>query len=268
MIVNTRRLFAKLLSRMQISAVCDVGSMNGVDALAFRDAVPHASVYAFEPNPANFGRMQAERVFRERNIELVPLAVTNYCGEAEFFLVEADYSQSDPRRGMSSLHRRRGEWAPAAVASVGTTRLDTFLADRCPSPMRLALWIDTEGKAYEAIEGVSALAGQIYLVHIEVETSPCIGPGQKLYLQVKTLLRQLGLAEVATDNAPSQVQFNALFVRRDLPAAMRLRVSACLVRGRLRYLLARLVGGLCPTWVRRFRAMWFRIASSASRSGG
>src|SRR5215469_14286087 len=116
-------------------------------------------------------------VFRERNIELVPLAVTNYCGEAEFFLVEADYSQSDPRRGMSSRHRRSREWAPAAAASVGCTRLDTFLADRCPSPMRLALWIDTEGKADEAIEGVSALAGQIYLVHVEVETSPCIGPG-------------------------------------------------------------------------------------------
>jgi hypothetical protein len=32
MIVNTHRLFATLLSRMQISAVCDVGSMNGADA--------------------------------------------------------------------------------------------------------------------------------------------------------------------------------------------------------------------------------------------
>jgi FkbM family methyltransferase len=254
MIVDTRRLFARLLSRMQIGAVCDVGSMDGADALAFSDAVPQASIYAFEPNSANFRRMEAERALRERNIELVPLAVTNYNGEAEFFLVDADYSHADPRRGMSSLHRRSGEWAPTRVLSVRTTRLDTYLADRCRSPMRLALWIDTEGKAYEALEGASALAGQVYLVHVEVETSPCIGAEQRLYPQVKALLKQLGLAEVATDQARSHVQFNALFVRSDLPAGMRFRVNMSLVRARMRYLLAGIVNRLCPACLRRYRA--------------
>src|ERR1700730_1397779 len=120
MIVNTQRLFAKLLRAIQINAICDVGSMNGADALAFRNAVPRSSIYAFEPNPENFRRMEANPVFQERNIQIVSAAATNYDGEAEFFLVEADYSLRDGRSGMSSLYRRTDE-EPAAIVQVKTT---------------------------------------------------------------------------------------------------------------------------------------------------
>src|SRR5215469_3349882 len=130
MIVNTRRLFTTLLSRLQISAVCDIGSMNGADALVFRAAVPQSSIYALEPNPHNFRRMAADRVLRELNICVEPLAATNYDGQGDFFLVEADYSQTDFRRGMSSLYRRSAPHAPASVVKVRTTRLDTYLADK------------------------------------------------------------------------------------------------------------------------------------------
>jgi FkbM family methyltransferase len=250
---------------MQISAVCDIGSLNGADALTFRDAVRESSVYAFEPNPDNFRLMEANQAFQERNIQLVPLAATNYDGEAEFFLVEADYSQRDSRRGMSSLHRRSGEWTPAAVVRVKTTRLDTFLADKCPPHVRLALWIDTEGTAYEVIEGITRMAERVYLLHVEVETSPCIGSNQKLYPEVKALLQRLGFAELATDQAPSHIQFNTLFVRCDLSAGMQLQVKAWFVGARLRYLMRCLIVGVtrrvCPTCIRRYRAMRFKASS-------
>lgn len=261
MIVNTHRLFVSLLSRMQIGAVCDVGSMNGADALAFRNAVPESSIYAFEPNPDNFRLMQLNRTLQERNIHIVPLAATNRDGEAEFFLVEADYSRRDARRGMSSLYSRSDEWAPAAVVRVKTTRLDTFLADKCPPDGRLALWIDTEGMTYEVIEGVTGLMDQVQFLHLEVETSPCIGSNQKLYPEVKSLLRRLGFAELATDQAPSQLQFNTLFIRCDLSAAQRVLVKMWLVRARLRYLLVAVVAKLCPACIRRYQAMRLKASS-------
>lgn len=265
MIVNTQRLFVKLLSTMRVSVVCDVGSMNGADSLTFRDAVPESSVYAFEPNPENFRRMQANRVLQGRNIQVVPLAATNYDGEADFFLVEADYSRPDSPRGMSSLYRRSDQRTmPAAVARVKTTRLDTFLADKCTPHTRLALWIDTEGKAYEVIEGLNGVADQTLLLHVEVETEPCIGSNQRLYPEVKSLLQRLGFAELATDLAPSRVQFNALFVRSDLFAGKRLQIRACVVRARLRYLLVGAIRRLCPACA-RYRAM--RIRASRSKLG-
>lgn len=255
MIVNTRRLFARLLSTMDIGAICDVGSMNGADALLFSAAAPGSSVYAFEPNPLNFRLMQANRAFQERNIQLVPLAATNYDGEAEFFLVEAEYSQLDPRRGMSSLFRRSDEWAPAAVVQVRTTRLDTFLADKCLADARLALWIDTEGAAYEVIEGLSGVADHVHLLHVEVETSPCIGSDQKLYPQVKSLLQRMGFTEVATDYPSSGIQFNALYVRSELSAGTKFRINAWLAGARLRYLLVRALSRLCPACLRRYAAL-------------
>jgi FkbM family methyltransferase len=255
MIVNTRRLFAQLLRSLRISDVCDVGSMNGEDAVAFSLAAPQARVYAFEPNPGNYRLMEANRTLQQRNIQVMPLAVTNHDGEAEFFLVEAEYSRRDPRRGMSSLHQRSGEWAPESVVRVRTARLDTFLADKCPPGVRLALWIDAEGSAYEVIEGLGGVARQVHLLHVEVETSPCIGSNQKLYPEVKALLRQLGFAEVATDLPRSHVQFNALFVRLDLSAAMRLRLRAWVLRARLRRLAGGLVGSLCLACLRRYQAL-------------
>ena len=255
MIVNTRRLFLRLLPRLQISTICDVGSMYGVDALAFRDVVPDASVYAFEANPHNFSLMHANPAFPERNIQVLPLAASNYDGEAEFFLVEADYRHANERRGMSSLYTRTGELASSAHVRVTTTRLDTFLAARCAADGRLALWIDAEGAAYEVIEGCTGLARQIQLLHVEVEATACIAQDQKLYPQVKALLARLGFAELATDRVPGRPQFNALFVRSGLPRRLRRRVHASLLRARLRHLIAYGLRATCPACVRRYRLL-------------
>jgi FkbM family methyltransferase len=253
MVINTHRMFARLLRPLGISDICDVGSMNGADAVAFSAAAPEARVYAFEPNPGNYRLMALDRALQRRNIQVVPLAVSNRDGEAEFFLVAAEYSGGDPRRGMSSLHRRTGDCA--AVVPVRTTRLDTFLAARCGPDVRLALWIDTEGSAYEVIEGLGHLAERVQILHVEVETLPCIGSHQKLYPQVKSLLRQLGFGELATDQPSSHVQFNALFARLDLSAAMRLRVRAWLLRASLHRLVGALVGRWCPACLRRYQAL-------------
>jgi FkbM family methyltransferase len=199
LIVNTQRLFAGLLSGLRINVICDVGSMNGADALGFRDAISDSSIYAFEPNPQNFRQMQMDQVFVDRNIQLVPLAATNVDGDAELFLVDADYTRRDFRRGMSSLYKRPGEQGAAMPVRVKTTRLDTFLLDKCRPDARLALWIDTEGKAYEVIEGMTGIADRVQLLHVEVEAMPCIGTTQRLYSEVKTLLNELGFAECATD---------------------------------------------------------------------
>jgi FkbM family methyltransferase len=254
MIVNTRRLFGSLLSRMRISTICDVGSMDGADALAFRAAASESSIYAFEPNPGNLQRMQADSHLRDGRIEIVPAAAADNDGEADFFLGATEYRARDPRSGLSSLYRR-SEWPPVGVARVTTLRLDTFLSARCPPDARVALWIDVEGKAYEAIAGTRALSHRVLLIHVEVETEPLIGSDQKLYAQVRELLQSLGFIELATDQVRNLVQFNALYVRRDLTAGVKIRIWTCLVRARLRYLAWRIAATLCPACLRTYRSM-------------
>ena len=86
--------------------------MNGADALGFCDAVANLKVYAFEPNPENFRRMQANRHLARRNIILQPLAVSDQDGEASFFIVDTHAHDAPDTRGMSSLYRRPPPWAP------------------------------------------------------------------------------------------------------------------------------------------------------------
>lgn len=258
MVLNTQRVFAKLLRVLRITTICDVGSLNGADALVFRAAAPRSRVYAFEPNPRNFALMQADPHLRQGITELLPWAVSDHNGEAEFFLVEADYAQRDPRCGMSSLYSRSGEWAPHEQLRVATTRLDSFLGSRCAADAPLALWVDAEGAAYEVLAGLGSAAAHLRLLHVEVETEPCIGAQQKLYAQVRTLLKKLGLSELATDQPRRQVQFNALFVRDRLTPRERLAVRGVLLAARLRYLLGRALQRLCPACLRRLRGWRLR----------
>jgi FkbM family methyltransferase len=252
LLVDTRRLFLKLLRTLEIETVCDVGSMDGSDALRFRRALPAADIVALEPNPLNFALMEADGRLRERRIRILPLAASDRDSEAPFFLVRAEYeSQRDwARRGMSSLHRRADSSLLADVVRVRTARLDDVLArDR---GTRIALWIDAEGMAFEAISGAAAVLGATRVLHVEVETIPCIGANQRLFADVERLLLDSGFALLATDQPRASMQLNALFVRADLLRTNAAEIRWHLASERLRRHVRRAVRPLLPPRVRRF----------------
>ncbi|MGH3429353.1 MAG: FkbM family methyltransferase, partial [Mycobacteriales bacterium] len=125
-------------------------------------------------------------------------------------------------------------------------------------PPRVALWIDTEGKAYEVIEGAAGLSRRVHLLHVEVETSACIAAAQRLYPDVRSLLESMGFEEIATDQVRTSTQFNAVFVRGELPMRVRMRVTIALVCARTRWLLVAVCRRLCPGCVRRYHAWRIR----------
>jgi FkbM family methyltransferase len=239
MVVNTNYLFNRLLEKLGVDVICDVGSMDGSDALRFRGARPGAQIYAFECNPENVRLMRDDARLRAGDIRIVPSAVSDQDGEADFFLVPADYSYSrrNDARGMSSLYRRPSAMPPETVR-VPTTRLDTFFRDKCTPETRLALWIDTEGKSFEVIQGTTGIAQQLRVLHIELESTNYVAPGQKLYPQVKAQLEKLGFSEVATDKSTSYPQFNAIFVRNSHSLPLLLWLKTYLFRDRLNFRLA------------------------------
>lgn len=254
MIENTHRLFCRLLRSMHIDVVCDVGSMDGAEALKFRDVLPSARIYAFEANPENYRRMAADPVLRERSIQALPFAVSAADGTAEFFIVAADYSQANDPRGMSSLYRRTDQFAPVASAYVETVRLDSFLAKAHAAQTRVALWIDAEGAAYEVITGMEGVLRQVQLLHVEVEAEPLIGAQQRLYPDVKALLHTMGFRELTTDRSRGRLQFDAVYVRHGLPRLMQACIWVHLARERLDQRGKTALRRWCPPWLRRYLA--------------
>jgi len=224
--VNTAHLFERLLPLLDADLVCDVGSMDGAEALRFARAVPRAAVFAFEPNPWNLEPMRANRDLALAGVKIVPHAVADRGARSPFHVLRADYEAPDLQRGRSSIY-------PAVVASellevieVTTVRLDEYLHAHAAGSARLALWIDAEGMAYEALLGAAALSSRLQLVHVEVERVPCMNAAQKLYPDVRRLLESFGLREIASDGLARFRQFNALYVRDDLSRSTRLRIAA------------------------------------------
>jgi FkbM family methyltransferase len=245
LIVNTRRLFCRLLETFAVDAVCDVGSMDGADALRFRRVLPGAAVLALEPNPHNFALMEGDERLRRARIRVLPLAASDRSATAPFFVVDANYARGRDlaRRGMSSLYERADWTRLQSVIRVPTVRLDELVAAELPGAASLAFWIDVEGKAFEVLRGGSHAYSATRMIHVEVETQPIIGAGQQLFADVERLLLDAGFTLLATDQRPDVLQLNALFVRSaDLAAkkaeifryaryeAVRRRVTSKLVR--------------------------------------
>lgn len=237
MIADTGRLFLKLLPIVQVDILCDVGSMDGAEALKFRERAPAATIYAFEALPRNLAAMRSKPALRDAGIETVPMAVTNFDGEAEFFAVEAGAFPGEQWRGMSSLHRRAALAPDATATRVATCRLDTFLAGAADSA-RLALWIDVEGKGYEVIEGAAGVLERVQAVHVEVESTPCIAATQKLYADIAAMLRSAGFEELARDRRADRPQFNVLYVRPSASPRVRFAMRWQLVVAGMRAALA------------------------------
>jgi FkbM family methyltransferase len=260
LIVNTRRLFCRLLRTLEIETVCDVGSMDGHDALRFRRARPAADILALEPNPRNFALMEADEELRRQRIRILPLAASDRERNAPFFVVGAEYvvNRDWARRGMSSLHRRSDSSLLAEVVQVRTVRLDNLLADEGRAGLRVALWIDTEGMAFETIAGAAGVLDRTLMVHVEVETVPCIGVDQRLLPDVEKTLRDSGFVLLATDQARTAVQLNALFVRAESLRAKGREIRWQVARERLYRNARRAVRPLVPSRLRNFLFRRFR----------
>ncbi len=254
MIVNTRRLFLRLLRTFEIDTVCDVGSMDGSDALRFRRMLPGAEIIALEPNPRNFELMEADTRLQRHHIRVLPLAASDRESNAQFFVVRAEYSPSgNPAlRGMSSMHRRTDGSPLAEVIGVHTIRLDSLLGAGGGAGGRLALWIDTEGMAFETISGAFGVLARTQMLHVEVETVPCIGAEQRLLADVERILIERGFSLVATDQPRTSIQLNALFVRADLLPAKAALMRWHLRNARLRRHVVRATLPLLPMRLRRF----------------
>ena len=223
--VDTAKLFERLLPHLAPGVICDVGSMNGADAMRCARAVPGARVFAFEPNPYNLAPMLADAKLRELGVEVIGEAVAEREMLAPFHVLRADYSTPNYQRGRSSMYPAVAAAEHLEVVEVPVVRLDAFLASRMDAGSRLALWVDAEGMAYEALAGAWGVRANLDLVHVEVERVPCINESQKLHADVKRLLESWGLEEIGSDGNAHFTQFNVVYARAGLGLGLTLRIT-------------------------------------------
>ena len=155
-----------------------------------------------------------------------------------------------PRHELS-LYKRAGSTRLSTVVEVPTVRLDELLVAVLLHAGPIALWIDTEGMAFEVIRGGAGVLGSTRMIHVEVETEPIIGASQKLFSDVERLLRDEGFVLLATDQRSDVLQFNALFIRAEIAREKRAQVARLAHYERLRRKVTRTIVRLMPARLQR-----------------
>jgi len=252
MLIDTRHWFLKVLRPLGVDVVCDIGSLNGADALQFRRVAPAARVLAFEANPENVRLMQAAEPLMRGRIEVFPLAVLDRNGPVEFFVVDAPDPAVLARRGMSSIYARTTPGQEGRPVRVQGTRLDDFLKEQQAADGTLALWIDAEGAAGEVLAGAKGILDRVLAIHVELETTPCIGRDQKLMPEVDAFLLSQGFVRVGTDRRLAESQINAAYLRTRIAPGLARRIRAVTLRAWLRQRIWHTVIALVPRRVRDF----------------
>lgn len=147
----------------------DVGANIGLVScfLARRSRI----VYAIEPDPFNLERCKVQLALNNiTNVELVELAVSNYEGHAEFYLLESC--------GHHSLGPVKTS-APAGTINVKTTTLDTICMNNGIDYIDF-LKVDVEGFELEVFIGAARMlkAKKIGLIAFEISKVPLTSLGK------------------------------------------------------------------------------------------
>lgn len=149
---DERKSFDRLIDRFRPKVFWDVGSNVGIYALQFLARVPDGSVAAFEPDRRNIELlMRTVQKNNFKSITVVPRAVGESSGEAEFFLDDITGATGTINPAQLFIATQYGQIPNKTIVAV-TTLDDELQARAGPDIIK----IDVEGAELAAMTGGSA----------------------------------------------------------------------------------------------------------------
>lgn len=238
--LNTTTLFQHLIKWLGCQSVYDIGSLDGRDALRFRQLLPDGRIMAFEANPHLFLKMKMNKMLKKGKIEVFHKAVSNRNGTVNFYIERVAGERSgDWRCGISSIRKRLTGSLGVQKVDVPAIRLDSFVKEQDKKCRNLALWIDVEGNSFEVLEGIRGIKNRVSVVLAELEVNE-IWQGQKLEKDVENLMNKMGFIRLAkgfNDPQHDVVFINGLY-REKSPIKIRAIVLLSFILTYLGFLIA------------------------------
>ncbi|PAX60057.1 FkbM family methyltransferase [Brunnivagina elsteri] len=164
--LSGENLFLKKVSVIcNNSVIVDVGANIGCYSNKARSFTSSANIYAFEPHPQTFKKLQYEANQHKY------IALNTACSDESGTLKLYDYEDSDNGSSHASLHRAVIETIHKGASKsleVNVTTIDEFMKDYKISNIRL-LKIDTEGNELKVLKGAKqAISEQLIdIIHFE-----------------------------------------------------------------------------------------------------
>lgn len=206
-----RRGFTRVLDRSKVDTIwIDVGAHLGQGTLEAARENPRLLVFAFEPNWTLARQIMA----RAANFVVLPMAVSDNDGFADFFVNSSDVSSSLVRMEESGLaHWKDLDLTVQSKVVVPTIRLDTFM--RLSDLRRVDyLKVDAEGVDLKVVQSAGDRLKDIRQIKLEVDVAP-----NHLYREapsrdeVITFMLNRGFKLIETETQNDGRQENLTFAR-------------------------------------------------------
>jgi FkbM family methyltransferase len=193
----------------------EAGAFEANASQTVKSALPDCKVYAFEANPDNYAHFQKTL----SNINYVQQAISDQAGTIVFKqqATGANGLIFPKVRGNNSTRSRTlDKETQYTDIAVSCTTLDHAFADQILDTDSIALWVDLEGTAYEALSSAIQILKQTSFVKVEVEDRQ-YWQNQKLSQDIVDLMANNNMIPLIRDfEMVSVVQYNILFCNKDL----------------------------------------------------
>jgi FkbM family methyltransferase len=188
----------------------DVGAHLGEGTLEAAISDPRLLVFAFEPNWI----LARQIMSRAANFVVLPMAVSDTDGLADFFINSSDGSSSLVRMEAPGLaHWNDLDLTVQATVPVPTIRLDTLMK-LCDLSSIDYLKVDAEGVDLRVVQSAGNRLKDIRKIKVEVDTAPArLYQGAPTRDEVGTFMLNQGFKLFETETQNDGRQQNLTFIR-------------------------------------------------------
>lgn len=208
----------RILGEIGRPIIFDVGAHFGAITRVYRSLFPLSTIYAFEPFPDSYERLQEDL---KGMVEVYPfkIGLSDKKGLADFRV-----NRSSATNSLFETDERASEtWGAGRLETKATTQLDFTTLDDFLDAQKIEcvdiLKLDVQGAEFKVLEGArEALTnGRIKLVYSEIITLPTY-KGQKSFHEILSLFESHGLwlhnfYNLSTVNGRLR-QVDAIFTKR------------------------------------------------------
>lgn len=156
--------FIKDLQDVQI--VCEVGCHRLESTVGLRELYPHATIYAFEPNPVNVKYIQDNGLVEKLGVNFYPMAVCDAPGTRDFWLSFTSASSSLRRPVDAAFH---GPGVP--TFDEHPIKVDCMTLDSLHLPAIDLLWMDVQSGEDMVLQGAVETLPHVRYIWTEHNTS-------------------------------------------------------------------------------------------------
>lgn len=172
--------------------IMEIGSNDGEHTRLFSQLFPAARIYCFEPDPRAAARWK-RNLGAQPHVQLFELAISDHCGEVQFFPSAGDERGDSGAHDASGSIRRPKEHLSispeitfGARVVVPTLTLDAFCTQHHIDAIDL-LWMDVQGAEIDVIRGGKHALSRTRFIYTEYSDLE-LYEGQ---LSLRALLREL-----------------------------------------------------------------------------